>query len=148
MSGSHPGPVYTGLFRGKHQPQRERPGSSGFLTPTPTGGLHLCPRPMAFLSLLVPLCTMRAKVGEYSEVPKGVCTCACVCVYALSCVRLFVTPWTVALQAPLSMGFPRKEYWSGLPFPSLVPKVEDKTKERGGQRKLSPSSWSVPCPES
>ena len=31
----------------------------------------------------------------------------------------FVTPWTVAHQAPLSMGFPRKEYWTGLPFPSL-----------------------------
>ena len=31
---------------------------------------------------------------------------------------LFVTPWTVAYQAPLSMGFSRKEYWSGLPFPS------------------------------
>ena len=30
----------------------------------------------------------------------------------------FVTPWTVALQAPLSMGFPRQEYWSGLSFPS------------------------------
>ena len=29
-----------------------------------------------------------------------------------------MTPWTVALQAPLSMGFPRQEYWSGLPFPS------------------------------
>ena len=29
----------------------------------------------------------------------------------------FVTPWTVACQAPLSMGFPRVEYWSGLPFP-------------------------------
>jgi len=28
------------------------------------------------------------------------------------------TPWTVALQAPPSMGFPRQEYWSGLPFPS------------------------------
>ena len=28
------------------------------------------------------------------------------------------TPWTVALQAPLSMGFSRQEYWSGLPFPS------------------------------
>ena len=36
----------------------------------------------------------------------------------LSCVQLFVTPWTVALQAPLSMGFSRQEYWSGLPFPS------------------------------
>ena len=32
-------------------------------------------------------------------------------------VRLFVTPWTVAHQAPLSMGFFRQEYWSGLPFP-------------------------------
>ena len=30
----------------------------------------------------------------------------------------FVTPWTVAFQAPLSMRFPRQEYWSGLPFPS------------------------------
>ena len=36
-----------------------------------------------------------------------------------SCVRLFVTPWTVALQAPESMEFSRQEYWSGLPFPSL-----------------------------
>ena len=33
-------------------------------------------------------------------------------------VGLFVTPWIVAPQAPLSMGFPRQEYWSGLPFPS------------------------------
>ena len=30
----------------------------------------------------------------------------------------FTTPWTVAHQAPLLMGFPRQEYWSGLPFPS------------------------------
>ena len=30
----------------------------------------------------------------------------------------FVTPWTLTHQAPLSMGFPRQEYWSGLPFPS------------------------------
>ena len=29
-----------------------------------------------------------------------------------------VTPWTVACQAPLFMGFPRQEYWNGLPFPS------------------------------
>ena len=33
-------------------------------------------------------------------------------------VRLFATPWTVARQAPLSMGFSRQEYWNGLPFPS------------------------------
>ena len=37
---------------------------------------------------------------------------------SLSRVRLFVTPWTVACQAPLSMGFSRQEYWNGLPFPS------------------------------
>ena len=36
----------------------------------------------------------------------------------LSCVRLFVTPWTVAYQALLSVGFSRQEYWCGLPFPS------------------------------
>ena len=36
----------------------------------------------------------------------------------LSRVRLFATPWTVAYQAPPSMGFPRQECWSGLPFPS------------------------------
>ena len=37
---------------------------------------------------------------------------------SLSPVRLFVTPWTAAYQAPLSMVFSRQEYWSGLPFPS------------------------------
>ena len=36
----------------------------------------------------------------------------------LSRVRLFATPWTVAYQAPLSMGFSKQEYWSGLPFHS------------------------------
>ena len=35
---------------------------------------------------------------------------------SLSCVWLFVTPWTVAHQVPLSMEFPRQEYWSGLLF--------------------------------
>ena len=39
-------------------------------------------------------------------------------------VRLSATPWTMASQAPLSMGFSRKEYWSGLPFPSPVIKYE------------------------
>ena len=39
------------------------------------------------------------------------------CVRSLCCVRLFATPWTVAHQAPLSLGFSRQEYWSRLPFP-------------------------------
>ena len=37
---------------------------------------------------------------------------------SLSRVRLFAAPWTVARQAPPSMGFSRQGYWSGLPFPS------------------------------
>ena len=53
-----------------------------------------------------------------------VCVCVCVCVRArvyvqsLSCVRLFVTTWAVTHQAPLSMGFSRQEYWSGMPCSS------------------------------
>ena len=39
-------------------------------------------------------------------------------VKSLSCVWLLVAPWTVAYQAPPSMGFPRQEYWSGVPLPS------------------------------
>ena len=42
--------------------------------------------------------------------------CSC-CLVAKSCLTL-TTPWTVACQASLSMGFPRQEYWSGLPVPA------------------------------
>ena len=39
--------------------------------------------------------------------------CVCVCVFMLRHVQLFVTPWTVTHQAPLSMEFSRQEYWIG-----------------------------------
>ena len=55
--------------------------------------------------------------------PLGVCVCA----QLLSWVWLFTTPWTVAHQVLLSMGFPRQEYLSGLPFPTpdlLDPGIE------------------------
>ena len=42
-------------------------------------------------------------------------------VKSLSRVRLFATPWTAAHQAPLSMGFSRQEYWSGVPLPFPIP---------------------------
>ena len=42
-----------------------------------------------------------------------------VVVQSLNCVQLFATPWTVACQASLSVGFFRQEFWSGLLFPSL-----------------------------
>ena len=41
----------------------------------------------------------------------------CCCLVTKPCPTLYATPWTAAHQAPLSMGFPRQEYWSGLPFP-------------------------------
>ena len=43
---------------------------------------------------------------------------------SLSCVRLLTTPWTAAHQAPLSMGFSRQEYWSGVPLPSPVTNLD------------------------
>ena len=46
-----------------------------------------------------------------------VCVCVCVCTQSLSHIWVFATPWTVASQAPLSMGFSRQKYWSRLPFP-------------------------------
>ena len=49
-------------------------------------------------------------------------------VKSLSCVRLLATPWTAAYQAPLSMGFSRQEYWSGVPL--LTPT----NKASGGDR--------------
>ena len=57
------------------------------------------------------------------------CDCVCVCVcQLLSRVGLFATSWTVARQAPLSLGFPRQEYWSGLLFlsPGDLPNSEIK----------------------
>ena len=48
------------------------------------------------------------------EFNSGVYACTCV----LSHVPLFVTPWTVVRQAPLSMEFSSQKYWSGLPFPT------------------------------
>ena len=54
---------------------------------------------------------MKSSFVQLLVLTEGMCMC-------VICVRLTATPWTVACQAPLSMGFPRQEYWSGLPFPS------------------------------
>ena len=61
---------------------------------------------------------MKEACGDKQEILKAYSIQ--MCTYVLSCfsrVRLCVTPWTVACQAPLSMGFSRQKYWSGLPFP-------------------------------
>ena len=55
---------------------------------------------------------------NHQEVKVGCVIFVCGCVLSpLSCVRLLVTPWTVACQAPVSTGFSRQEHWSGLPCP-------------------------------
>ena len=54
------------------------------------------------------------EVGSRSAIVRVMCVCA----QSLSHVLFFATQWTVAHQAPLSTGFSRQEYWSGLPFPS------------------------------
>ena len=55
--------------------------------------------------------------SDYTHLHTSTHIYAC-CAQSLSRVWLFVTPWTIPCQAPLSMGFPRQEDWSGLPFPS------------------------------
>ena len=59
---------------------------------------------------------------ELGDIPGGPVVAAAA--KSLSRVRFFVTLWTVAHQAPLSMGISRQEYWSGLPFPSPGPMVK------------------------
>ena len=67
--------------------------------------------------------------------------------YMLSHVQLFVTPYTVAWQAPLSMGFPREEYWSGLPFPSPGdlphPGIEPASPKLAGKLFNQCATWEV-----
>ena len=64
-------------------------------------------------------------------------------------VQLFVTPWTVTHQVSLSMGFPRQEHWSGLPFPSPgdLPNLGIKPTSctlSGGFPTTEPATWEAP----
>ena len=65
---------------------------------------------------------------------------ACVCM--LSHVQLFVTPWTIACQAPLPMEFSRQEHWSELPFPppGEMPTYAESSKKQESSRKTSISA--------
>ena len=72
-------------------------------------------------SILIPRVTKGLDLAETEKFPSmwdfALLVWVCVRTCVLSHVGLFVTAWTVALQAPLSMRFSRQEYWSGLPFP-------------------------------
>ena len=94
----------------------------------------------------------RAQGLAYGLNPQWFVLCVCV-VSHFSHVRLFATPWTVARQAPLSMGFSRQEYWSGLPCPppgtfltvfnTMIDVILNaiKQKKKKKERKKSYTSW-------
>ena len=65
----------------------------------------------------------------------------CCCLVANSCLT-FWTPWTVAHQASLSMGFPRHEYWSGFPFPFPGDLPDPGIKP--GSPAAAPTTWPSP----
>ena len=54
----------------------------------------------------------------FNSLNLGLVCYMCMHAQLLSCICFFATPWTVAHHTPLSVGFPRQEYWSGLPFSS------------------------------
>ena len=58
------------------------------------------------------------KMKRATEMDGGDGWTICCCFLVSKLCPTLVTPWTAVHQAPLSMGFPRLEYWSGLPFPS------------------------------
>ena len=67
---------------------------------------------------------LQARTLEWVAIPFSSAWKSKVKVKSLSRVRLLVTPWTAAYQAPPSMGFSRQEYWSGVPLPSpMVPSL-------------------------
>ena len=74
---------------------------------------HLTPVSFSVLSWKMEMLVIMQMLKDYCVSLLIARSCMCV----LSCVWLFVTPWTVACQAPRSMGFSRQEYWGGLPLP-------------------------------
>ena len=77
--------------------------------------MHSCPPP---LFIIVFYFTFKYKAKHSATHGPGIQkTMCCVCLVTQSCPT-FATPQIVACQVPLSMGFSRQEYWSGLPFPS------------------------------
>ena len=60
----------------------------------------------------------KKKYRERDELARTIINLIWVRSQSLCCVQLFAISWTAACQAPLSVGSPKEEYWSGLPFPS------------------------------
>ena len=85
-----------------------------------TGDTSLCDHVFSELEGSYPNNTIHNKDSDGS-----VCVCVCVCVFSRSVMSESATPWTVARQVPLSLGFPRQDSWSGLPFRRKACRVTD-----------------------
>ena len=105
----------TGTFEGSRlmdAPSSKNP--EGHLSPLPSSSPINTPPSPSYLLLKFPLqhhCLAFPRLEVWSEMK------------SLSRVQFFVTPWTVAYQAPLSVEFSKQVYWSGLPFWPLNPHV-------------------------
>ena len=80
----------------------------------------MCPSisPDCHLLVLELVLVLRYHFISSGQINTHRCSMHCAVLSRFSHVQLFVTLWTVAHQLPLSMGFSRQGYWSGLPFPS------------------------------
>ena len=90
----------------------------------------------AKLSLLYCRSVDKICLTTLNKYPTFASLCHCCCLVAKTCLTL-ASPWTVAHQASLSMGFPRQEHWSGLPCPSPGdlpdPEIEPTSPELAGR---------------
>ena len=75
-------------------------------------------RSFLFSKYLIALIDLQTSQFPHPSLPTIAVECEESCAQLLSHVGLFATLWTSLRQAPLSMGFPRQEYWSGLPLPN------------------------------
>ena len=84
---------------------------------TPWTIAHQAPLSMGpFLARILEWVAVSSSRGSLPDIGINPSSSVNVKVKSLSRVRLFAAPWTAAYQTPLSMGFSRQEYWSGLPF--------------------------------
>ena len=90
------------------------------LTPFPycSKEIQLSTNSSATLSILHMQLVLKSREAWFLSQKETISIYTSVCVSHSVMSDSFATPWTVAHQAPLSMGFPSQEYWSGLPFPS------------------------------
>ena len=124
---------------------------SVFVHPHPeamTTGISLCRLGLFFLKVREAKVRLQRNVFTLFNVKGHIFSPICPVLSHFSCVRLFVTPWTVAHQIPLSIGLCKQEYWSGLSFPSPgdlpEPGIEPSSPALAGGFFTTSTIWEAP----